>query len=261
MAIDDLVGIVIRQANDEVESESYLPAKLAKLGLSGSLAVALVKLPFVSQVLISLLSNSTGRFERRFIQVAEALNDQQKRIEDKIPDQSYYESEEFQTLLGLVIERLHTTRDEEKLKMFGNALANSGNSDFKADHREDFIRILRDLSIADIDELKSFARPSAQQFGGTLNEEQRFQMRQSRQNIKGEGLSRTTRLVGLGLINESLTMKRYGGSVEFRNAREASRALEDYLKQPPTRSYEISSFGWRFLQFIEGEAGHQTGIE
>ena len=128
MAIDDPVGIEIRQANAEIEAESDVPIRLTKLGLSGALAAAMASMPFVSQVLISLLNSSSSRFEKRFLRVAEALNDQQKRIEDKIPDLNYYESDEFQTLLGLVIERLHTTRDDEKLKMFGNALANSGSS-------------------------------------------------------------------------------------------------------------------------------------
>jgi hypothetical protein len=51
--------------------------------------------------------------------VFEELNAQQKRIESSIPDRRYYESEEFQSLLGLIIEKLHTTHDEEKLRALG----------------------------------------------------------------------------------------------------------------------------------------------
>jgi hypothetical protein len=101
MAIDDPVGIEIRQANAEIEAESDVPIRLTKLGLSGALAAAMASMPFVSQVLISLLNSSSSLFEKRFLRVAEALNDQQKRIEDKIPDLNYYESDEFQTLLGV----------------------------------------------------------------------------------------------------------------------------------------------------------------
>ena len=79
MAIDDPVGIEIRQANAEIEAESDVPIRLTKLGLSGALAAALASMPFVSQVLISLLNSSSSRFEKRFLRVAEALNDQQKR--------------------------------------------------------------------------------------------------------------------------------------------------------------------------------------
>ena len=53
MAIDDPVGIEIRQANAEIEAESDVPIRLTKLGLSGALAAAMASMPFVSQVLIS----------------------------------------------------------------------------------------------------------------------------------------------------------------------------------------------------------------
>jgi hypothetical protein len=254
MAIDDPVGIEIRQVKDEIEAESSLPMQLTKLGLSCALAAALAPWPLVSQIMVSLITSSSGRSEKRFLRVAEALNEQYKQIEEKIPDATYYESEEFQTLMGLVIERLHTTCDDEKLKMFGNALANSGSSEFQTDHREDFIRILRDLGTADLDELKTFAPPSPSRFGGELDANQRFQMCHSRQDLAGESLSRTTRLIGLGLVNENLSMKEFTGSVEYHSASEARRAISDYLKQPPKRSYRLSPFGWRFLQFISGAA-------
>jgi hypothetical protein len=259
MAIDDPVGIEIRQANAEIDAESDVPIRLTKLGLSGALAVALGSMPFVSQVLISLLTSSSSRFEKRFLRVAEALNDQQKRIEDKIPDRGYYKSDEFQTLLGLIIERLHTTHDDEKLKMFGNALANSGSSEFRQDSREEFIRILRDLSIDDLNELRQFAPPSAKQFGGDLSESQRFHLAHPRDDLKGETLSRTTRLIGWGLINESLKMRDFTGGIEFHSSSEARKAISDYLRQPPKRSYSLSMLGWRFLQFVAAEDASREG--
>src|SRR5271155_503477 len=125
MAIDDPVGIVIQQAK---EAESYLPDRLARLGLSAAVAAAFAHMPFVAQILTSLLSNSPARFEERFLQVATELHAQQKRIEDRISDMNYYESEEFHSLLTLILERLHATHQKEKLKMLGDALANSGSS-------------------------------------------------------------------------------------------------------------------------------------
>ena len=83
MAIDDPVGIEIRQANAEIEAESDVPIRLTKLGLSGALAAAMASMPFVSQVLISLLNSSSSRFEKRFLRVAEALNDQRPTKEDR----------------------------------------------------------------------------------------------------------------------------------------------------------------------------------
>ena len=86
--------------------------------------------PFIVQTLTSLLTNASTRLERRLVVVAEELNAQQKRIENRIPDMRYYESEEFHSLLGLLMERLNTTHDDTKLRMFGDALANSGSEGF-----------------------------------------------------------------------------------------------------------------------------------
>lgn len=55
--------------------------------------------------------------------------------EEKV-DNDYFRSEEFQSLLFLLIEKLHTTHDAEKLRMFGNALGNAANVDFKSDDKE-----------------------------------------------------------------------------------------------------------------------------
>jgi hypothetical protein len=129
--------------------------------------------------------------------------------------------------------------------MSGIALANSGSSDFQSDPREDFILMLRDFSSGDLRELKLYAPlPPAGNFGA----EARFKMRRSHQNLGGERLSRATRLVGSGLLEEELMPKPYTGPTDFRlgptpsghfrtisNCRQLSR---------------ISGFGWKFLQFI-----------
>jgi hypothetical protein len=250
MAIDDPVGIVIRQADEELNAETYLPIRLSKLGLSFATAVALAKLPFVSQIVTTLVTSSPIRFEERLLRVAEELNEQQKRIEDKIPDRSYYESEEFQTLMGLLIERLHTTHDGEKLKMFGDALANSGSRDFAKDRREEFVRILRDLSLADIQELRTFAPRPERELADALDDAQRFRLCPSQRDLKNESLSRTTRLIGLGLVTEELKLRNFTGGVVFRSESDLLKAMRDYIQQPPAREYRISWFGWRFLQFI-----------
>jgi hypothetical protein len=139
MSIADPVRVAIQRAREGAEEEDYLPARAARLGLAGVTAAFLVNHPFVSQVLTSFLTGSSSRFEERFLLVAEELEEQQKRIGDRIPDKRYYESEEFQTLFALLIERLHTTHQQEKLKMFGNALANSGREDFQNDDKELYV--------------------------------------------------------------------------------------------------------------------------
>ena len=56
-------------------------------------------------------------------------------------------------MLFLLLERLHATHDAAKLKMFGSALGNSANPDFRTDDKESYIRVLRDLSLADLKKL------------------------------------------------------------------------------------------------------------
>ena len=60
----------------------------------------------------------------------------------------------YALLLTLVLERLHSTHQQEKLKTFGEALANSGTGEFVADDKEPFIRTLRDLSLEDLQTLR-----------------------------------------------------------------------------------------------------------
>jgi hypothetical protein len=226
MAIDDPVGIAIRQTEEAITAAEYLPAELLKFGLSAVAAQALAGIPAAAQIVTSLLTSGSVRFERRLLRVFEELDAQQKRIEASIPDRRYYESEEFQSLLGLVIEKLHTTHDEEKLRIFGDALANSGSSEFQPDEKEDYIRTLRDLSSNELHALKSH-------FYGRFHD--------------ANGLGR---LVGMGLVVEELQTKRAGLLPRGADRQRMVRELEDLVTKPPERTYSLSSFGARFLEFI-----------
>jgi hypothetical protein len=242
MAIDDPVEIALRQTREEIEAESYLPARLAKLGLSAALASQLARWPFIVQILTSLLSNASTRLERRLLVVAEELNAQQKRIEDKIPDMRYYESEEFHSLLSLVMERLNTTHDEEKLRIFGDALANSGSAVFVNDDREEYIRTLRELSLKDLRVLND---PKLKAWTPLLHE------------IKydPEILSSLARLEGMGLVLQHLKIKTPRGTTGSAHI-DAEVWLNERLTTPPIRTYSLSPFGTRFLEFISnGSAG------
>jgi hypothetical protein len=238
MAIDDPIGIVICQAEEAVQADAYLPAQLAKLGLSAGAAATIgTTMPFVASVLTNLFGRSSARFERRFLKVAEELNAQQKRIEDKIPDKKYYESEEFQSLLILILEKIHTTHDDEKLRRFAAALANSGRGDFQSDDREAYIRILRDLSNGDLQILND------PRLKGWLPHIKTIQYGQ-------EVLSSLSRLAGMGLVNEKLEMKSSSGASAGSARVDAENALKELLTNPPKRTYYLSPFGEKFLEFI-----------
>jgi hypothetical protein len=247
MAIDDPVEITLHQVNEELSEDSYLPMRLVKLGFSATIAGTLATMPAIVRILTSLLTNASGRFERRFLRVAEELNAQQKRIEQKIPDKSYYESEEFQTLIGLVIERLHTTHDANKLRMFGDALANCGSGEFQSDDKEEYIRTLRDLSAKD---LRILSDPKLTGWTPHIA------------NIEydAEVLSSLSRLAGLGLVTEHLKVKSPSAGTTGSERLDAANVMRELLTTPPKRTYSLSPQGTRFLNFIaSGSTGDAAG--
>jgi hypothetical protein len=237
MAIDDPVGIVTRQTEEAIAEADYLPARLLKFGLSVFAAHALAGMPAAAQIVTSLLTSGSVRFERRLLLVFEELNAQQKRIEASIPDRRYYESEEFQTFVGLVIEKLHTTHDEEKLRAFGAALANCGGSEFQPDEKEDYIRTLRDLSTNELHVLK----------GG-------YPYGHFSPYAAGLG-----RLVGMGLVDEELQTKKAGLVPRGANSQRMMQGLKKLVTEPPERTYSLSPFGFRFLEFIATREAPASG--
>lgn len=251
MPIDDALDIEVRQLRELVDDGSYLPVLATKLGLSAAAAASLSALPFVSQILTSLLTASPRRFEQRFVSVMEALAKQQKRIEEKIPNLSYYQSEEFHALSTLILEKLHSTHQQEKLKAFGEALANSGTGEFVADDKEPYIRTLRDLSLEDLQTLRSMGeisrRPSP--FG-------------SGRVQKGDNAS-FARLASLGLLQESTVLKEFDLRVPVvprssqtpeNYAQGMVNAFKQYFKNATNTTYRLSSFGHRFLSFIASKS-------
>lgn len=247
MAIDNPVEIKLRDLHEQIDEDSYFPSLVAKLGFSATVAATLSAYPFVSQVITSLFTVSPMRFEQRFVSVMEALAEQQKQIEDKIPDQSYYQSEEFHALLTLILEKLHSTHHQEKLKTFGDALANSGATEFAADDKEAYIRTLRDLSLEDLQTLRSMKeisqRPSPVGNGRVLKRDD----------------ASFARLASLGLLQESTTLSDFDLRIPIvpsssqtpeRYARGIAEAFKQYFKNATKTTYRISGFGQSFLSFI-----------
>jgi hypothetical protein len=215
----------------------YLPSQLVKLGFSAYLAAALQTYPFIVQIFTSLLTSNSSRVQERLLRVVEELAAQQERIESSIPDKRYYESEDFYSLLGLVIERLQTTHDKEKLRMFGDALANSGSSEFQVDDKDNYIRILRDLSITDLRVLND------ERLKGWLPHTHFV-------DYDPEILSSLARLQGMGLVTETLKVKPSSGGRTGSERMDAEILVRELLTNPPKKSYSLSPFGGRFLRFI-----------
>jgi hypothetical protein len=131
--------------------------------------------------------------------------------------------------------------------MFGDALANSGSSDFREDDREQYIRTLRDLGLEDLRLLQRSAalyRP-----GGPFRE----------LDFEESEKPSIARLTGLGLIYEFHRLKDFQVDTPFitSNPQTAERLIHATLDafkkcfgEAPTTVYQISNFGERFLSFI-----------
>lgn len=247
MDIDNPLKVELRQLREEIDESSYPPVLATTLGLSAVAAAALSAHPFVAQILTNLLTFSPKRFEQRFVSVMEALARQQQQIEENIPDQSYYQSEEFHALLTLILEKLHSTYQQEKLKTFGEALANSGTKEFIADDKEPFIRTLRDLSLEDLQTLRKMGKVS--QLRGPFG---------NGRVLKGDNPSHA-RLASFGLLQEATVLKKFdlrfpvvprSSQTPENYAKGMTNALGQYLRDAASTTYRISSFGNRFLSFV-----------
>ena len=119
------------------------------------------------------------------------LKEDVEKIRDSIPDQNYYVSEEFQSLLAQAYQQLIETHDSAKLKMLAAALANSGNAAFKADDKEVYMRVLRSLSAFDLQTLNDARLKGWSPYTHEIH-------------YSPEVLSSLSRLTGQGLVLEKL---------------------------------------------------------
>lgn len=222
---------------DELSAELDLYKKDSETTIQNIVLRSAVQgVPFIGSSIMEIFN---GLAQRR---AQERLNDMfdevKKRLDsvgDEKIDREFFRSEEFQTLLFLLLERLHTTHDSEKLKMFGNALANSGNVDFKDDAREDYIRVLRDLSLKDLLILNDFRLK-----GWTPHIHQI--------DYSADVLVSLARLHGMGLVIGNLKQKALNRIGNSRT--ENAQVVSDMITQPPKMQYSLSTFGERFLRFV-----------
>lgn len=201
---------------------------------------SLAGVPYLGSALLELFS---GLAQRRAQERLNSLFDQMiNRVaelgEEKL-DPEFFRSEEFQSLLFLALERLHTTRDAEKLRTLGYALANSGSFDFKNDDKEEYIRVLRDLTVSDL---------------RVWNDERLKGWFPHTHDIvyAPEVMSSLFRLQGMGLVLENLVAKEVPPGRTGSPSLDAKLAFSNLLTQPPKRKFSITDFGTRFLDFISG---------
>jgi hypothetical protein len=213
-----------------------------------ALRTAIAGIPYAGGPILEIMNGLAQRRVAERLDVVFAAMKQQLELisKDKV-NQAFFNSEEFQSLLYLLLERLHATHHKEKLKTFGRALGNSANTDFQENDKEQYIRTLRDLSLEDLQTLRKLADiqklPSHLRTAGL---------------VKSENPS-VARMVGLGLIHETLKLRDFNLSIPAvpsstqsidRYVHGLASAFQEYFQKAPLATYRLSNFGRLFLDFI-----------
>lgn len=224
MSIDDPIEVHLESLKHDLNAG-------IQSGIIGPTAAGILSLiPGVGAAIQSLLDGrAKDNVQRRWIELFAEMKKRIEEIRASIPDDAFYSSEEFQTLLALAQEQLWTTHDKEKLRMLAVALANSGAEEFRDDDKELMLRALRAISPNDLK---------------TLNHE----------NLKGwspltkrfeyspEILGCLSRLASLGLVTEKF-LRPDPNTID-------EQKLSSLLKFGAWRTFQLSSLGQRFLLFV-----------
>jgi hypothetical protein len=230
MPIDDPLDIRVRQLREA--SFETIDRRFMETALAGILA----GVPGGASIHGLVFGQAQRNIHLRVLELFEEMCVRLREIEASIPDEGYYGSEEFQTLVALALEQIQTTHDKRKQKMLASALANSGTSEFHADNaKEQYVRTLRDLGPHDLVVLK--------QLGGVP-------MASGLQNNTPDTTATSrARLVAFGLIDERLVPHQVPRAPSSTREQDIRKFVETVMK-PPKREYKISQYGWRFLQFL-----------
>jgi hypothetical protein len=213
-----------------------------------ALRTTVAGIPYAGGPILEIINGlAKRRVEERLDVVFAAMKQQLELMSKEKVNQEFFGSEEFQSLFYLLLERLHASHHEEKLKTFGHALGNSASADFQEDDKEQYIRILRDLSLEDLQTLQKLAKiqelPSHMRAAALVTSEN----------------PSVARMVGLGLIHETVQLRDFNLSIPVvptssqsidGYARGLAKAFQEYFKKAPVATYRLSSFGKLFLDFI-----------
>lgn len=170
---------------------------------------------------------------------------------DSKVDKGWFCSEEFQTILFEAARQVIVTTDRKKLAMLGNALANSGSTDFRSEeNKELFLQFVRELAPQHIAMLSKLS-PSGQD--EDLIAASRWQ---PSMHGKGDELLVLQMLMANGLVTESteppkVRSPRFGSGIPStgQTARAFGKLAED-LQRTPRRTFRLSSLGRDFLKLV-----------
>lgn len=113
----------------------------------------------LSSALEKLISGlAQRRLVERMVEVFQEIKSQLDATDEALVRADYFMTEEFQTLLTLVLQEIQTTHDRAKLRMLAASLSNSCLTKFRSETRKElFVRTLRSLSPEHIQVLNSLS--------------------------------------------------------------------------------------------------------
>jgi hypothetical protein len=111
MPVDDPLDVRIRQYEEATN------LSIQRGGLDAAIAGILSLFPIGGACIQSLLFDKAQRNNnQRVLELFTEMRERLEEIKALIPDQEYFGSEEFQTLLALALEQIQTTHDRTKRK-------------------------------------------------------------------------------------------------------------------------------------------------
>lgn len=214
------------ELNTEIEQyKEDAGASIQEIAVRGAIA----GIPLVGSSIMEIFNGLAQRRQlERLNDVFDAVKERLDELGEEKIDREFFKSEEFQTILFLILERLHTTGNAEKLRMFGSALANSGSSSLKGDDKELMVRALRDLALSDIAVLNNHRVKGWMPYTHDIR-------------YGTEILSSLSRLEALGLVAQQIRI----------NLSDIESGAQTSLGEiKPIRTFSITAFGESLLELI-----------
>jgi hypothetical protein len=258
MPIDDELEKSSVAAEIQEQAEQTAQDMLVKSGMAGALSLIPLGVgSAISQMLTELAFRRTNeRMKRMFDQMAQHIRE---LGEEKI-DREWFRGEEFQTLLFEALHQLHATESEDKIRMLGKALANSGATEFKNEDRKDiFLRLIRELAPQHVLFLRRLLPKRPKEF--SAEEYPDWMIWANRPKIFGRG----TELLVLQMLAANSLVEEIAETKEVRlpslsitsseeHVRSTLKDFFDKLQRASVRYFLLSESGRDFLKFVGAEA-------
>lgn len=271
MTIDDKLG----KALDEL-------AASARFDVGKEVIKLVVSLSPLGKALDKVMSGAAQRrLIERIVEVFEEVKSQLDKAGEAQIQEEYFMTEEFQTLLTLVLQELQTTHDRTKLRMLATALSNSSQIKFQYETRKElFVRTLRALSPEHIQLLNSLASKQIthEEFAKSEDSlkdyvnENGYSLAELNyltssyawkagyikafpiiQAPKGERLLLLQNLAGNGLVEEAIGQKVSRRESRIKKKSNFTDLVTGFTPSPtgiPVRCFKLSTFGEQFLAFV-----------